>query len=519
MIANKVMVKTMEALCDKVGNEKIRDSRQAEVVDIENYRHAQAKSDNFYHVSASGNESSHAEDIFIITLFKHILFPTIIACSLILFAKLQGDPFSINYQILTTITLLLSILLFKKASFFQATKTFHIFVAFRKILVRWSILISILATFGYATGSYVYFNKSTLTTWIITTPLVLFASQLLAWLLVYHFLIKTQPIRKAVIIGANQLSYELSKKINGNKLLRIFVAGFFDDRDIERSRLITEKQKLGGLIDLPEYVKKNSIEIIYVCLPVIWHNRIKKLLDELRDTTASIYFVPDVSMFDLIQTRVDQITGIPIVAICETPFYGFRKFIKRISDFVIALMILGLIWPVMLFIGIGVKLTSLGPIIFKQRRYGLNGEEIMVYKFRTMHVCEDGSKIDQAKRDDNRITPFGRFLRRTSLDELPQFINVLMGSMSIVGPRPHAVAHNESYRKLINGYMIRHKVKPGITGWAQVNGFRGETPTLDKMSARVDYDLDYLRNWSLALDFWIIFRTILLMFSGDHKAY
>ena len=182
-------------------------------------------------------------------------------------------------------------------------------------------------------------------------------------------------------------------------------------------------------------------------------------------------------------------------------------------------MILLLIWPVMLGIGIGVKLTSPGPVIFKQRRYGLEGEEIMVYKFRTMRVCEDGTKITQATRNDDRITPFGRFLRRTSLDELPQFVNVLKGNMSIVGPRPHAVAHNEIYRKLIHGYMIRHKVKPGITGWAQVNGFRGETASLNKMSARVDYDLDYLRNWSLVLDFWIILRTIVLVFSRDHEAY
>jgi putative colanic acid biosynthesis UDP-glucose lipid carrier transferase len=136
-----------------------------------------------------------------------------------------------------------------------------------------------------------------------------------------------------------------------------------------------------------------------------------------------------------------------------------------------------------------------------------------------MRVCEDGATIEQAKRDDDRITPFGRFLRRTSLDELPQFFNVLIGNMSIVGPRPHAVAHNEMYRKLINGYMIRHKVKPGITGWAQINGFRGETASLDKMRTRVEYDLEYLRNWSLAMDFWIILKTIFLVFRGDHAAY
>jgi putative colanic acid biosynthesis UDP-glucose lipid carrier transferase len=147
-------------------------------------------------------------------------------------------------------------------------------------------------------------------------------------------------------------------------------------------------------------------------------------------------------------------------------------------------------------------------VIFRQRRYGLYGEEIIVYKFRSMRVTEDGAVVRQATARDPRITGIGAFLRRTSLDELPQFINVLQGSMSIVGPRPHAVAHNEQYRKLIKGYMLRHKVKPGITGWAQVNGLRGETETLEKMEARIRYDLDYLRHWSLWLDLWIILRTV-----------
>ncbi|HEY9847420.1 MAG TPA: exopolysaccharide biosynthesis polyprenyl glycosylphosphotransferase, partial [Candidatus Caenarcaniphilales bacterium] len=168
--------------------------------------------------------------------------------------------------------------------------------------------------------------------------------------------------------------------------------------------------------------------------------------------------------------------------------------------------------PLMILIALGVKVSSPGPILFKQRRYGLNGQEILVYKFRSMTVMEDGETVLQAKRNDFRITKFGAFLRRTSLDELPQFINVLQGRMSIVGPRPHAVAHNEQYRKLISGYMLRHKVKPGITGCAQVHGFRGETDTLDKMQKRVEYDLQYLKNWSLGLDLQIIFKTALVFF-------
>ena len=506
----------METVYDRVESKK---SEEDNVIDIVDDRHVRAKSDHFYRVSASGSGSSTTSDVLLVTLIRRILFPIIIVCSLILFAKWEGDLFSTNYQILAILALLLSTHLFKEVSLYRALKIFPVFVAFSSLLARWFVFISILGLLGYPTGLYNYFTERVLLSWIIFTPVLLLLSQFLAWVIIYHLLIATQLIRNAVIIGANQLGYELSKKITEDRFLHIHIAGFFDDREIQRSQLITEKQKLGELKDLVEYVKKNSIQIIYVCLPVIWNCRVKKLLDELRDTTASIYFVPDVFMFDLIQARLDRITGIPMVAICETPFYGFRKLIKRISDIMMALVILLLIWPVMLVIGIGVKLTSPGPMIFKQRRYGLEGEEIIVYKFRTMRVCEDGTKITQATRNDDRITPFGRFIRRTSLDELPQFVNVLKGNMSIVGPRPHAVTHNELYRKLIHGYMIRHKVKPGITGWAQVNGLRGETDSLKKMSSRVDYDLDYLRNWSLTLDFWIILKTIFLVFSGDHEAY
>jgi len=246
--------------------------------------------------------------------------------------------------------------------------------------------------------------------------------------------------------------------------------------------------------------------------------RILKLLGDLRDTTASINFVPDILVTDLIQGHVDSINGIPVVSVCDTPFSGINGIVKRCSDIVLTLFILALISPIMLAIAIGIKLTSPGPILFIQRRYGLDGKDILVYKFRSMTVCEDGDLIQQATRHDKRITPLGAFLRKTSLDELPQFFNVLQGRMSIVGPRPHAVAHNEMYRKLIKGYMVRHKVKPGITGWAQVNGHRGETDLLEKMEARIEYDLDYLRNWSLKLDLAIIAKTALVVLN-DKQAY
>jgi len=257
-------------------------------------------------------------------------------------------------------------------------------------------------------------------------------------------------------------------------------------------------------------------------LPMVQEKRILNLLDDVRDTTASIYFVPDLFIFDLIQARVDDVNGIPVLAVCESPFAGVTGLLKRLSDIVLASVLLILVSPIMLLIAISIKISMPGPVLFKQKRYGLDGEEIKVYKFRTMKQCDNEKNSEknvvQATRNDPRVTELGAILRKSSLDELPQFFNVLQGRMSVVGPRPHAVAHNEEYRKLIKGYMTRHKVKPGITGWAQVNGSRGETDTIEKMESRIRYDLDYLRHWSLGLDSMIIMRTVLMMFR-DKNAY
>ncbi|MEO7009369.1 MAG: undecaprenyl-phosphate glucose phosphotransferase, partial [Caldimonas sp.] len=273
---------------------------------------------------------------------------------------------------------------------------------------------------------------------------------------------------------------------------------------------------LGGLKDVAPHVLENGIREVYITLPLGSQPRIVELLEQVQDTTASLYFVPDVFGISIIQGRLQDMNGVPVVGICETPFTGTNDLVKRISDIVIAAVILLLVSPLLLLIAIGIKLSSRGPVIFRQRRNGLDGTEITVYKFRTMTTQDNGSVVKQAQRGDVRITRFGAFLRRRSLDELPQFYNVLQGRMSVVGPRPHAVAHNEEYRRIIKAYMVRHKVKPGITGWAQVNGQRGETDTVEKMRARVEYDLEYLRNWSLGLDLKIIAGTVRLVFFDRH---
>jgi putative colanic acid biosynthesis UDP-glucose lipid carrier transferase len=213
-------------------------------------------------------------------------------------------------------------------------------------------------------------------------------------------------------------------------------------------------------------------------------------------------------MFNLLSARWSTIGEIPLISVHDTPFVGVDGWIKRLEDIVVGSMIVLLISIPMLVIAVAIKLTSKGPVFFRQRRYGLNGKEIRVLKFRSMTVMQDGPDVPQATKDDVRVTPLGKFLRRTSMDELPQFLQVITGKMSIVGPRPHAVVHNETYRSLIRGYMLRHKVKPGITGWAQINGWRGETPEVSWMENRIRFDLEYIRRWTLLWDLKIILLTV-----------
>jgi putative colanic acid biosynthesis UDP-glucose lipid carrier transferase len=372
----------------------------------------------------------------------------------------------------------------------------------------WAMVVALLLLLGWATQTLALFDGRALLAWSLVTPLALFAAYRLLPLALPRLLAAEGMHKVAVIAGANDLGRRLAARLRGDPMLGMNFAGYFDDRGALRLRDLPAAENLGTLERLADYVRANPVDVIYIALPMASQPRILRLLEDLRDTTVSIYFVPDIFVSDLIQARVDFVGELPVVAVCETPFFGFNGLVKRVSDFLLAFFILVLISPLMLAIAAGVKISSPGPVLFKQRRYGVDGRKIVVYKFRSMTVAEDGDVVRQATRNDARITKFGAFLRRTSLDELPQFINVLQGRMSVVGPRPHAVAHNELYRKLIRGYMIRHKVRPGITGLAQVNGLRGETDTVDKMKLRIEYDLNYLRNWSLALDLKIVLQTV-----------
>jgi len=387
----------------------------------------------------------------------------------------------------------------------------------RVLLAGWLLALFFALIIAWAAKSMDLYSRVIVGTWAVITPLILILLHILERATLRLLRRGGRNTRRAIIIGAGDLGISLADRILDTEWMGVRIEGFFDDKATEPEQIrINGLPILGRCNEACAYVRKHRIDHVYLALPMRAEAVMRNVFDQLQDTTASVFLVPDLFVFELMGTYQQDIKGMPVFSLCESPLNGPFGVVKHLEDKILASLILLLIWPLMLLIALGVKLTSKGPVIFKQRRYGLNGMPIKVYKFRSMTVCEDGNNVLQAKQGDARVTKFGAFLRRTSLDELPQFFNVLQGRMSIVGPRPHAVAHNEQYRKLIRGYMWRHKVKPGITGLAQVSGWRGETDTLEKMQRRVEFDLEYIRRWSIWLDIKIILQTALIGFTGKN---
>jgi putative colanic acid biosynthesis UDP-glucose lipid carrier transferase len=351
--------------------------------------------------------------------------------------------------------------------------------------------------------------------WFLGTPLLIVVSHTVLRVLQKYLYAHGVNTRTFAIVGVNDLGFQLARNISESPEMGLRLVGFYDDRPATRRPAIPlQRGPFAGSIDqLVLDAKRGAVDRIYITFPMRAEDRIKKVLSELSDTTASVYIVPDFFVFQMVCSRWTSIGGLPAVSVFENPFFGVDGACKRVTDVAFSLLLLAMLALPMAVIALAIKLTSAGPVFFRQRRYGLDGREILVWKFRSMHVMEDGCNIKQASTNDSRVTRLGAFLRRTSLDELPQLFNVLEGSMSLVGPRPHANAHNEEYRTQIEGYMLRHKVRPGITGLAQVNGWRGETDTLDKMAKRIEFDHKYIHDWSWWLDIGILFRTALVVLS------
>lgn len=446
------------------------------------------------------------------------LDPVIVVACLFACQGLYGVALSPQIGYLALITFIISSPLFGRFDLPQANNSGEMPLsrfpaACSRVLVRWAAIVAALLFIAFAFKEGAAFSRRAMLTWFVITPIALSVSQAIR--LRASWFAERQPTRRYIIVGVNDVGLELARRLPAKGL-----SGYFDFRSLDRLGALVDTDKFAGHCrDLANYVRAHSVGLVYIALPIANVPRLSELINALRDTTASVYFVPDAFAFDLIQGRMTEVNGMPVLSVCDTPFHGTDAVLKRSMDIVIGGCALLATLPLLALLALAVKLSSPGPALFRQRRYGLNGEEITVYKFRSMTVCEDGPVVEQARADDCRVTRVGRFLRRTSLDELPQLFNVLKGTMSLVGPRPHAVAHNEKYRRVIDGYMIRHKVRPGITGLAQVNGLRGETEIVEKMAERVRYDLEYLRNWSPWLDVTILFRSLGVVWKDYKSAY
>lgn len=385
-------------------------------------------------------------------------------------------------------------------------------------LIAWVITLVLLAGLGHLSIYSTELSATSLVLWLSITLILSLSGRIMYRWFFSWTQAKGIRTRKYAVVGINELGIHLVRNINAAPDLGLQFLGYYDDRPKERTADLPEdlSVNLGKIDSLVESAKSGDVQVIFISLPMRAEERIRQVIRELADTTASVYIVPDLFVFQMLNSRWTDIQGLPVVSVFENPLFGVDGILKRTVDVALACLALVLFFIPMTLVAAAVKLTSRGPIFFRQKRYGLDGKEILVWKFRSMHVQENGAVVRQATKHDKRLTPIGGFLRRSSLDELPQIFNVMTGQMSLVGPRPHASAHNEFYRSQIEGYMLRHKVKPGITGLAQVNGCRGETETLEKMEKRVLFDHQYIREWSIWLDLKIILQTVSVVVSRQN---
>lgn len=407
---------------------------------------------------------------------------------------------------------LLTLVVFPFADVYSAMRGQSFWTTIKKLIQAVVMVFVLMAGLAFVTKSGVDYSRAWFACWALSSLTLLIISRLFLIVMLRVMRSHGWNERRVIVIGSGELAERIVKTLNQAAWTGFRITKIFED-EIRNANATLQHIPISETPgDLNEYfnIVDNRVDEIWIALPLRSEERVRSILHELRHHTIHVRYFLDIFGFGLFNHTVTELAGFPTVNLNSTPMVGVNRVVKAIEDRVLATLILLLISPLLLVIALFIKLTSRGPVFFKQLRHGWDGRVIKIYKFRTMVLHqEDEGKVTQAKANDERVTKFGRFLRKTSLDELPQFINVLQGRMSIVGPRPHAISHNEFYKDSIYAYMQRHKVKPGITGWAQVNGWRGETETIDKMQKRVEYDLYYIENWSLGFDFKIIFLTLL----------
>jgi len=447
--------------------------------------------------------------------WRDVLQPALDACaviaSLAITIRVTGgtmDPFLVAAAWITTVIFLL---VGRAVGLHQQDHVDNVDKEVRAVALTWVITISVLAVLAFAANAGSLYSRTTIAAWMVLTPAVVGICRMSTRIFQLGLMRKGIGVRRVAIVGLNDIGRQAEENLNSDAGLGWHFIGYYDDRTTSReSDLSNSRPLIGNIEQMISDARQGTIDTVLITLPMRAEERIRMILDRLRDSTASVYVIPDFFVFEMLHSSLKSIGGLPAVSIFENPLRSIDGVGKRLTDLVLGTIGILMFFVPMTCIAIAIKLTSKGPVFFRQRRYGLDGREILVWKFRSMTTCDNGPHVKQATKGDSRITPLGAFLRKTSLDELPQLFNVIQGTMSLVGPRPHATAHNELYRGQIRGYMLRHKVKPGITGLAQVSGCRGETDTLEKMQRRVDLDHEYIRFWSIWLDIRILMKTLIV---------
>jgi len=382
----------------------------------------------------------------------------------------------------------------------------------------WAIILLTGLFFSFLIHRVGELSRLWLSYWYIAGIVFLAAYRILVYSTLHLLRTKGFNNKRVVIIGYGPVGQEMHRRAMQQDWYGYEVKAIHSsDPDIDHLSHDTSIFKIKSLKEVQDYVAENAVHEIWITLPMQASAQLQELEYLLRNALVDIRWVPDMMGMRMLSNKVIEFLGMPAVDLNQPISSGIGGIFKNLFDKIFSIAALTLLAPLMIAIAIAVKLSSPGPVFFRQDRLGLNGKKFRIFKFRTMKVHhEDGDKVTQATQDDPRTTPTGRFLRRTSLDELPQFFNVLFGDMSVVGPRPHALQHNDMYKDILDFYMLRHRVKPGITGWAQIHGLRGETDTIEKMNKRVKFDLQYIQNWSLWLDLRIILWTAFKGWTSKH---
>lgn len=433
------------------------------------------------------------------------LTPAVVFGSLWLSVRLRGLEFGRGYDALGIIACLVCVLVFQGFGISHARWRTGSLLDLGSLSLAWTVSIALLLTLGYLTKTTDQYSRIALTTWFVLALLLLCLLHLLLWSYFGWLRQKGIGAVTAVIGPPTPAAQRLAAALQADASLGVQLRGYFGEPG---QRGIDGLARLGALQEMAQYVQASGIDAAYVSLEGTGE-QLSNLMDALQGGRASVFLIPNVFAFDLLQSELRSVNGIPVLSVGGAEMSSLGGVVKRAMDIVLSGAALLVLSPLLLLLAVAIKLDSSGPVIFRQKRCGLHNEEITVWKFRSMHAQGSASSgMRVAVPGDARITRTGAWLRRTSLDELPQLWNVFRGSMSLVGPRPHPLAFNEHYRENYRGYMLRHKVRPGITGWAQINGCRGDTGAQGDIQRRVNYDLEYIRRWSPVLDVWILLRTI-----------